>query len=234
MATDDIQQMRHDIQQAQLGGAHRIELCAEMTMDGLTPSVDACQVARESFSKPGLLRMIRPSAGNFVFSQQEIEQCLLAIEQAKSIGLDGVVIGALDEHNQIEASSVADMVNLAKDLGLSVTFHRAFDAIADRQTAWNKLHNLRLDRVLSCGTPWQSRLTALEGLQQLIALSQSELDMELVVAGGVHAGNAQQILSALPRTQPVSLHSYSGVMTKGRVDKKKVGKIVDICRQMSQ
>lgn len=51
------------------GGAGRIELCASMEHDGLTPPVGHTEIARKAFRKcSGLMVMIRPKPGDFFIS----------------------------------------------------------------------------------------------------------------------------------------------------------------------
>ena len=71
---------------AQKGGAKRIELCAEMDLDGLTPAKDHIEVARYSFDPAGLLVMIRPRGGHFYYSLEEADVMVRQMRMAAAAG----------------------------------------------------------------------------------------------------------------------------------------------------
>lgn len=55
------------------GGAATVELCVAMHLDGLTPEMGLVEVARRAFGdRRGLMVMIRPRAGDFVYSAAEL------------------------------------------------------------------------------------------------------------------------------------------------------------------
>lgn len=57
---------------AQAGGADRVELCGSLDGGGVTPSYGTIAVAREHLRIP-LYVLIRPRAGDFVYSPAELE-----------------------------------------------------------------------------------------------------------------------------------------------------------------
>ncbi len=80
------------ISAAAAGGADRIELCAALALGGLTPSAGLISLASEC----GLpcMAMIRPRAGDFVWSPAERRAMQAEIAAVRQAGLAGVVIGA--------------------------------------------------------------------------------------------------------------------------------------------
>ena len=60
---------------AQEGGAGRVELCAALELGGLTPSYAQIALSREKLSIP-LYILIRPRAGDFLYSDLECETML--------------------------------------------------------------------------------------------------------------------------------------------------------------
>ena len=60
---------------AQKQGADRIELCANLSEDGLTPEIDVIMAASEQLDIP-IRVMIRPRAGDFVYSKEEIQEMI--------------------------------------------------------------------------------------------------------------------------------------------------------------
>ncbi len=55
---------------AQNAGAHRIELCSELALGGITPSYGLLKTVMENVSIPVHV-LIRPRSGNFTYSEEE-------------------------------------------------------------------------------------------------------------------------------------------------------------------
>lgn len=112
---------------AQNAGANRLELCACLSVGGVTPSYSLIKSAVDFANIPCYV-MIRPRAGDFLFSTQEVNMMLEDIRLAKELGAQGIVIGALTKHADIDLSVCETLIQAAE--GLGVTFHRAFDLVA--------------------------------------------------------------------------------------------------------
>ena len=67
-------------------GADRIELCADLQLDGLTPSFELMQRTCSTLKIPVMV-MIRPRGGGFVYSEEEINQMKTDIDKAKKAGV---------------------------------------------------------------------------------------------------------------------------------------------------
>jgi copper homeostasis protein len=200
-----------------------------MDVDGLTPSPAAVRAARQAFSAPGVMAMIRPRSGEFVFSREEVNVMLRQIDEAADAGADGVVMGALHSDNHaVDEETLARLVTAAQRHGLITTFHRAFDATPDSATALETLIAHGVGRVLSSGTTWGSGQGAVQGLAALRRLvNQAAGRIEIVVGGGVTPVNAGEIIGALPRGAPIALHAYSSVLTCGAVTPDAVRALVE-------
>jgi copper homeostasis protein len=183
---------------AQRGGADRIELCSNLAAGGLTPSEELMRAAREQIRLP-IFAMVRPRAGDFVYSEAEFEAMQQQLESAKKSGMDGVVLGILDKGGCVDVRRTRRLVELARPL--SATFHRAFDVSPDLQKSLEDVIRTGASRILTSGgapiTP--------EGLASIAGLVQASRDRILVVPGsGIHAGNA---LSIAQRTSARELHA---------------------------
>lgn len=133
---------------AERAGAHRIELCAALVEGGLTPSAAAIAMAREQLRIP-LHVLIRPRAGDFVYTAQELELMRRDIVHCRQLGCDGVVLGVLDGNAAVD---VPAMRRLLGDAGeMAVTFHRAIDVVADSAAALEQVIALGCQRVLTSG-----------------------------------------------------------------------------------
>jgi copper homeostasis protein len=62
------------------GGAHRIELCANLAEGGTTPSLDLLRTAKSQLLIP-IFVLVRPRAGDFVYTDVEHRTMLDQIAQ---------------------------------------------------------------------------------------------------------------------------------------------------------
>ena len=141
--------------EAVAGGADRIELCAALAVGGLTPSAGLMQAAARC--PVPVLAMIRPRAGDFVFSPAEVAIMLADIAAARAAGLAGVVLGASLPGGRLDRAILARLTDAAS--GLDLTLHRAFDLVPDIAPAIELAADLGFRRILTSG----QAATAAEG-----------------------------------------------------------------------
>lgn len=214
-------EVQQDVRAAYNGGASTIELCGDMSADGVTPNFDLVQTARAAFgSRPGLMVMIRPRAGDFCYSSVEVTQMQHDIELAARSGADGVVFGGIRSSDQhLDITTMTRLITVAHACCLSVTLHRAFDATPNPLESLETAIQLGVQRILTSGTPWGSGQTALDGIDIITQLiEQANRRVKIVIGGGVRPANIRQIVRQLPQdVSHVGLHAYSGVLQNGRV-----------------
>ena len=223
--------VKRNVENARRGGASRIELCSDMHLDGLTPLADHIVAARAAFENiPGLLVMIRPRAGDFVYSTNELSIMRQQIKTAAAMGANGVVVGVLRKKDaRIDAHALRSLVQSAHDYGLEVTFHRAFDAAPDAFASLDELVDIGVNRVLTSGIAWGKSGGAMDGLIQLRRIIARAADIEVVIGGGVAPGNARQIIQNVSTADmKVSLHAYSSVLINGLVSADAVRALVAV------
>jgi copper homeostasis protein len=168
--------------------AKRIELCSGISLGGLTPSF-GCIEQCVSFGKVEVHALIRPRAGGFNYSKEELNIIQIDLITAAKIGVDGVVFGVLDQNNQISDFNKR-LVDSAKSHNLQVTFHRAFDVVANMSMAIEKIIEMKFDRVLTSG----QKESALLGLKNLAYLAQNYGNqIEIMAGGGINYENAKEI-----------------------------------------
>lgn len=183
---------------AQEGGAHRVELCADLIEGGITPGAGTVQLVRRRLTIP-LHLLIRPRGGDFCYTDDEFEVMRLDIEQARTLGADGVVLGLLHPDGSIDRERTADLVERAHPL--SITFHRAFDMARDPHQSLDLLIDLGIDRLLTSG----QEATVLEGSDLIADLVQQAGDRITIMAGGgITEQNAAEIVA---RTRVRELHA---------------------------
>jgi copper homeostasis protein len=162
---------------AERGGADRIELCSSLSCGGLTPSAESMQQARSSVNKP-VFAMIRPRAGNFCYAQEEFRAMKLAIELAREMKMDGVVLGILCEDHSADVERTKELVNLARPM--KVTFHRAFDQCRDMMRALENVIQTGVDRILTSG----GKPDAVAGAHSLRELAAAAGERIVIMPGG--------------------------------------------------
>lgn len=168
---------------AEAAGANRVELCEDYSCGGVTPSEEMITQVRRLVKLP-LMVMIRPRAGDFVYSETEIAQMEESILFCRSNGVNGVVFGTLTGDNQIDRLLCSRLTNLARPM--SVTFHRAIDECNDIKHSVRELVSIGVDRVLTSGRG----KTALAGLSE-ISILQKIFGKQIAVmpGGGIRSSN---------------------------------------------
>ncbi|MCB0629865.1 MAG: copper homeostasis protein CutC [Saprospiraceae bacterium] len=179
----------HSALAAQAGGADRIELCSALATDGLTPSAGLLKQLKEQLSIP-IFVLIRPRPGNFVYSQSEVAVMIADIEQARSLGANGIVSGALTENNEIDLPATRSLIAAAGPLPF--TFHKAFDLTPDPVQALDQLIDLGAARVLTSGQA-DSAVAGKSMLQQLADRAGEQL--RILCAGGIRDHNIALLLN---------------------------------------
>ena len=228
--SDTSASLSDNVKKARRGGAARIELCGAMHFDGLTPTPEQIKVARAAFANVhGLMVMVRPRGGDFNFSQQEIELMLRQIDSAAENGANGVVVGVLRaEDSCIDMPALRRIVHEAVNWGLSVTFHRAFDATPDPMRSLDELMDAGVHRVLTSGVGWGESGGAVEGISQLQKIAARATNIEIVIGGGIFPGNAKKIIeNIMTPDRKISLHAYSGVLVGDSVSENAVLELVE-------
>jgi copper homeostasis protein len=180
------------------GGADRLELCANLADGGTTPSEDLIAEVVEQVAIPVFV-MIRPRGGSFVYSTAELDDMRRSMDRARELDVDGFVLGVLNTSNRIDTIRTQSLVDLAGDL--PVTFHRAFDRVADRIDALDTLIDLGIGRVLTSG----GAPTAPQGLAQLRELVEAAGDEIVILAGG--GVRFQNVLELVEETGVTEVHA---------------------------
>lgn len=135
------------LQAAIAGGAGRIELCSALALGGLTPS--AGMMAEAARSPIPVMAMIRPRAGGFVWSAEDLRQMKADIAAARRAGLAGVVLGASRADGTLDETALVALMDAAA--GMDTTLHRCFDLTPDKPQALETAIQLGFRRILTSG-----------------------------------------------------------------------------------
>jgi len=196
---------------AERGGADRSELCGNLPAGGVTPGADLLRAVRAQLRIP-IFSMVRPRPGDFLYSGAEISEMRRSIADAKESGMDGVVLGVLTQNHRVDVERTRELVELAKPL--PVTFHRAFDEVADLCQALEDVIQSGAKRILTSG----GTKTALAGVAVLADLIEAAGERIIIVPGaGISAANIRQVAqqtkarefhSGLSAALPYGSHDY--------------------------
>lgn len=166
---------------AEQAGAHRIELCSELAVGGITPSHGLIEKVTKEVPIPVHV-LIRPRSGDFTYSDAEFEIMIKDIEFCKEIGSAGIVSGVLQSDNSIDIERTHKLIEASKPLNF--TFHRAFDWVSDPKDEILKLDKIGVDRVLTSG----QESSAEKGISLLKELKKLT-NMIVMPGGGVNVDN---------------------------------------------
>jgi copper homeostasis protein len=173
---------------AQTGGASRIELCSALSEGGLTPSAGTISQVRKLLSH-GIFVMIRPRAGNFVYSANDFDIMLKDIFTACEHGADGIVAGILNPDGTVDVVRTRQLVEAASPL--PVTFHRAFDLTPDPYKAMEEIITCGCKRILTSGQ--QSK--AIDGQELIYKLIRQAGERLIIMPGsGVNEQNVADLI----------------------------------------
>ena len=195
---------------AERGGADRIELCADLRCGGLTPDPETMRNARAVLRLP-IFAMIRPRAGNFVYTNDEISVMTSQIAQARTLGINGIVLGVLRKDNTADVPLLQNLVGCVAPLPL--TFHRAFDETPDLFRALEDVISAGAARILTSGGASKAP-QALNTLAKLVQIAGKRI---IIVPGsGIQPENFAMV------GQSIKAHEYhsglSGVLPYGSND----------------
>jgi len=175
---------------AQSAGAQRIEFCANLSEGGTTPSPAQIEIARKQLHIQ-LYVIIRPRGGDFLYNNTEFEIMKSDIHFCGKSGCDGVVIGMLYPDGTIDQERAGELVRIAHQYAMGVTFHRAFDRCVDLFQAMETCIELGCERILTSG----GYDTVIEGAEVIRMLIEKAGDRIIIMPGsGVTPENTGDLL----------------------------------------
>ena len=172
--------------------ADRIEFCHRLDLGGVTPDHDSIRNAVNTIKIPVKI-MIRPRGGDFIYSDSEVDKMKSDIKYCKSIGVEEVVLGALNEYGEVDNRLTQRLAKLA--FPMKVTFHKAIDAVNNYMSSLKTLSTMEnIDSVLTSGT----KENALS-VKKYIKLASKEFSglLNIIAAGSITNRNLKEIHSEL-------------------------------------
>jgi copper homeostasis protein len=166
---------------ASSNGAHQLELCSNLSEDGLTPDDQVILETIKSAKIPVKV-MIRCRPGNFIYTQDEVDQMIADILRLKAYKIEGFVFGAvLTDHNETKLD-IATIYQLCKAaFPVPVTIHKAIDLCTHLNDEVKKLQVISNVKFIltSGGAP-----TAVEGIENLKSMQSTAGSYIKIIAAG--------------------------------------------------
>lgn len=184
------------------GGADRVELCSALALGGLTPTWALMMRAAEH--EIPTVAMIRPRAGDFVWTGDELDHMQGEIDDALEAGLDGIVIGANRLDGRLDARALR---NLLTDIPPDVdrVLHRCVDLTPDPVEAVDIAVQLGFTRILTSG----GAPRAPDALGRLRAMfDRARGRIEIMPGAGITAETLPALAALLPLT---SVHASCAI-----------------------
>jgi copper homeostasis protein len=177
------------------GGAHRVELCDNMSEGGTSPSIGTLRQCINDIVIP-CYPIIRPRGGDFCYSLAEIKIMQYDIESFKDAGAVGIVIGCLTKNGCIDMPVNKKLIACAGDMDIS--FHRAFDRTIDAAESLKHIIDLGCTRVLTSGQQKNAHL-GMHNINKLLQIAQHHIS--LMPGAGVTPENILEIIAATKCTE---------------------------------
>lgn len=166
---------------AEKSGAHRIELCSELAVGGITPSYGVLKKVMDDLIIPVYV-LIRPRSGDFTYSDDEFQIMKENIQLCYELGVTGIVSGVLHKDNTIDLERTEDLVEASKPMYF--TFHRAFDWAKNPAKAVKDLERIGVDRILTSG----QKISAAKGIRNLTQWNNNS-NLVIMPGGGINSEN---------------------------------------------
>lgn len=179
------------------GGADRLELCSALPVGGLTPYTELLRQLREASDIP-IRCLMRPRAGDFLYTAEELELMRRQVGALKDAGASGFVIGCLTADGTLDTEAMKPLIQAAG--GSHLTLHRCIDVSRDPVETYKTAWQLGFDTVLTSGGG-ASCLQGMDMIAQLLNLRDDLGGPEVLIGAGVNAAVIRQFRQAYPQAR---------------------------------
>jgi copper homeostasis protein len=179
-----------DAERAEAGGADRVELVSQQGTGELSPEPALVGQVRRATALP--LRVLLRLRPGYSTDGGELARLQGLLSAYRAVGADGVVLGFLNAHTEIDVPVVTEVMGDGSALQQAQdrasgerwgwTFDRAVDSCMSLDRAWRVLRQLPgLDQVLTAG----SARGVSEGLDELVHRAETDaFARSTIMAGG--------------------------------------------------
>jgi len=197
-----------DALSAQQKGAHQIELCDRLDLDGNSPSLQMIEQVTSVLDIPTKV-IVNPKPFDYTYSDFEIGAIKDYVQSIAQFNIAGIVFGPVDTGGMPDLTA---LMAIAKCTDLPITFHKAIDASPDIIKAVQMLINQGVvTYILTSGGAKTAQLgvKTLNEIHGVIKLSNSPV--QLIGAGRVTDKNLFSLNEAL------CLNYYHGKLIVGEL-----------------
>jgi len=194
-----------DVLAAERGGANRVELYSSPLEGALTPSAGLIKSAASVVTDLKLFVMIRPRAGDFLYSEREFQSMQRDVETAVEMGADGVMSGILDSDGNLDMKRMKDLIK--RSGGKKFSLHRAFDFSHDPMRTLDEAIELGCDYILTIGQRAEATFS-LETLQKIIDRARGKINM--MIGLGADFNTSVELDAIVQETGAVEYHIVNG------------------------
>jgi copper homeostasis protein len=181
---------------AQAHGADRLELCDNLQLEGTTPSHELIRDVIRAVHIPVKV-MIRPRAGDFVYTDAEFQEMLRTIRECKLLGVSQIATGILHTEGTLDIERLRILTQEAHPM--TITIHKCIDLVPDITEGINALKKIPgVTSILSSG----QAATAMDGKSTLHHMLEiCGYDLKLIVAGKVTEQNLHVLIDEIGATE---------------------------------
>lgn len=179
---------------AKQGGADRLEFCSALVVGGLTPYAELLQQIKAEIQLP-VRCLMRPRAGDFLYTKEEIGLLCRQIQTLHAAGADGFVLGALTPEGNLDLPAMHALLDACD--GAPVTLHRCIDVSRDLSATYRAAAALGIDTVLTSGGAASCR-QGVSRLAELLRLRDELNGPEVLIGAGVNAAVIEELRASLP------------------------------------
>lgn len=181
------------------GGADRLELCGDLIVGGVTPSIELYQLIREKTDIP-IHILMRPRFGDFLYNDEEMELMLRQTKAFASVGADALVIGCLTKEGRLDWTKMERLMSVAGNM--KIHLHRAFDMCCDLMQALEEAKEREIDTILTSG----GYASATAGLNELKKLKENAGTVKIMAGAGISAA----VIAELYKQTGITIFHMSG------------------------
>ncbi|GIP47659.1 hypothetical protein J53TS2_12500 [Paenibacillus sp. J53TS2] len=193
---------------AEANGADRLELITAITEGGLTPGIGMVRQVVKAVDIPVHV-MVRPHSRSFVYGEADVLTMEEEVQAIADAGAAGIVFGALTTERKIDEAALERILVLA--VGLNVTFHRAFDELADLPSGLRTLMQYpQVNRVLTSGGT-RPAPQAVPAIRELMAIANGS-SLRILAGYGLTLETVSQFVADTGVTE---VHFGSAVRQEG-------------------
>ncbi|HEY3385106.1 MAG TPA: copper homeostasis protein CutC [Saprospiraceae bacterium] len=163
--------------EAEQKGAHRVELCARLETEGMTPAFSLVKSLIEQLHIPVRV-MIRATESGYEAHPSVLKEMIDSITTLKQLPVDGFVFGVMKD-NRVDRAAMTILLDHAAPF--PVTFHKAIDTSDDIMDDLKWLnHQTLVDTILTSG----GAIKAIDGIEKILEMK-SQFHGQIMAAGKI-------------------------------------------------